>query len=416
MRKYLILIIFFICTTAINAQFARSMSGNIASLQMVLNNDWSKPAILTLGSDDELCLSFDELSHKYKRFTYRIIHCNSDWSTSELHQVDYIEGFNDRPIENWENSVNTTQLYTNYSFSIPNEDVRLKASGNYKIEIYDDEDDEEPVAVFAFAVLEPKLHVSAKISGNTDIDTNETHQQLSFDVGIAGYNILTPAVDIKPVVYQNRRPDNCVSGITPTYITGTSLQYIYNEKLIFKAGNEYRRFELTDPYAPGQNVDRVEYAEPYYHAELYDDKVKYTYTNTRDENGRYFVNTLQGFGDPMAADYAAVHFTLNAPYDGTGDYYLCGDFNGNFFGAANRMHYDEKSGAYRSVQLLKMGLYNYHYLWVPRGSHVGTTARAEGDFYNTENEYLILIYHRDFGGRHDKLVGMLQIKYDLERN
>ena len=303
-----------------------------------------------------------------------------------------------------------------YEFTLPNEDVRLKISGNYKVEIFDDGNNETPVAVFAFAVLDPKLRVAAKISGNTDIDTNASHQQLSFDVHYAGYNIMSPATDIKPVIYQNRRPDNFVSGIKPTYTTSTSLQYVYNERLIFRAGNEYRRFELTDPYAPGQNVDRVQYAEPYFHAELYTDKVRPTYTNTRDENGRYFINTLQGYGSAIVADYAAVHFTLKAPYDGCGDYYLCGDFNGNFFGANNRLQWDDESQCYRTVQLLKLGLYNYHYLWVPRGEQVGVTTPSEGDFYNTENEYLIMIYHREFGGRYDRLVGMLQVNYNLEKN
>ena len=398
------------------AQFAKALSRNIASLQMVLNNNWSKPPVITLGSDDELCFSFDELSHTYHRFYYRITHCNSDWTSSDLHMIDYLDGFNDRPIDDWENSVNTTQLYTHYEFAIPNDDVRLKISGNYKVEIFDDENDDNPIAIFAFAVLEPKLSITAKVSGNTDIDTNVSHQQLSFDVHYAGYNVISPATDIKPVIYQNRRPDNYVSGIKPTYITGTSVQYVYNEQLIFKAGNEYRRFELTDPYAPGQNVDRVQFAEPYFHAELYVDKIHPTYVNTRDENGRYFINTLQGYGTSIEADYVAVHFTLDAPYHGDGDYYLCGDFNGNFFGTNNRLEYDKVNSCYRTVQLLKLGLYNYCYLWLPRGESVGMTEPAEGDFYNTENEYLIMIYHRDFGGRYDKLVALLQLHYDLEKN
>lgn len=416
MRKYCFVICLLFSALTVSAQFARSLSSNISSLQMLLNDDWVKPPVITLGSDDELLFSFDELSHTYKRFTYHITHCNADWTPSDMHVIDYIDGFNDRTIDEWENSVTTTQLYTHYEFTLPNDDVRLKISGNYKVEIFDDENNETPVAVFAFAVLDPKLRVSAKISGNTDIDTNASHQQLSFDVHYAGYNVMSPATDIKPIIYQNRRPDNSVSGIKPTYTTSTSLQYVYNENLIFRAGNEYRRFELTDPYAPGQNVDRVQYSEPYFHAELYTDKVRPTYTNTRDENGRYFINTLQGYGSAIEADYAAVHFTLKAPYDGSGDYYLCGDFNGNFFGANNRLQWDDESQCYRTVQLLKLGLYNYHYLWVPRGEQVGVTTPSEGDFYNTENEYLIMIYHREFGGRYDRLVGMLKVNYDLENN
>ena len=417
MKKLLLTTILILSSTLLPAQFMRSYNRNIVSLQMVVNDEPFKPAVITLGSDDEINFSFDELSHTYHRYTYRITHCNADWTQSELDAIDYLDGFNDRPIEDWENSVNTTRLYTNYQFRLPNDDARLKVSGNYKVEVFDDESDsEQPVAMFAFAVLERKVNVAARISGNTDIDTNRSHQQLSFDVHYGNYNIMMPATDIRPVVYQNRRPDNCVSGLKPTYMTGNSLQYVHNEKLIFRGGNEYRRFELTDPYAPGQNVDKVEYSEPCFHAELYADKLRPTHTATRDENGRYFINTLQGYGSSIEADYAAVHFTLDAPYSDDGDYYLCGDFNGNFFTPANRLEYDTSARCYRTVQMLKLGLYNYHYLWVPRGSDRGLTARSEGDFYDTENEYLIMIYHRDFGGRYDKLVGMLQLNYELEKN
>ena len=138
MRKYCLIIILLHSVLIVSAQFARSFTRNISSLQMVLNNDWTKPAVITLGSDDELLFSFDELSHTYKRFTYHITHCNSDWNPSDLHAIDYIDGFNDRPIDDWENSVNTTQLYTHYEFSLPNDDVRLKVSGNYKVEIFYD--------------------------------------------------------------------------------------------------------------------------------------------------------------------------------------------------------------------------------------------------------------------------------------
>ena len=105
---------------------------------MVVNDEPFKSAVITLGSDDEINFSFDELSHTYHRYTYRITHCNADWTQSELDAIDYLDGFNDRPIEDWENSVNTTRLYTNYQFRLPNDDARLKVSGNYKVEVFDD--------------------------------------------------------------------------------------------------------------------------------------------------------------------------------------------------------------------------------------------------------------------------------------
>lgn len=404
MKRYLLCIALFLVAVGVSAQFARSLSPSVRSLSVVLNGDSDLPPVLRLNSDDELQFAFDEMSHNYNRYTCRIQHCDAGWQPSELFEIDYLDGFNDMPVEEWENSVNTTFLYTTYSFTLPNENVNLKLAGNYKVTVVDD--DETPVAEYLFAVLDERVALSATVSGDTDIDHNKTHQQLSFAVHHPSYNISNPANEIKTVVYQNRRTDNCVAGILPTHITGNSLQYVYNGKLIFDAGNEYRRFEITDTSAPGMGVERVSYSAPYYHAELYTDAPRKTHLTTLDENGRYYINTLDGYGSSVEADYLFVHFSLAAPQRAGGDYYLLGDFCGNTFDDSNRLFYDAASGTYRATKLLKMGLYNYAYVWLPTGSSVAQTAAAEGDFYNTSNEYLIFIYHKEFGSRYDKLIGV----------
>lgn len=393
------------------AQFSESYSSQVRSLQMVLNDKADNAPVIILGSDDEICFSFDELSHTYHRYTYRIVHCNADWSPSELFTIDYIDGFNDRLIEYWQNSESTLQLYTHYEFYLPNEDVAFKVSGNYKVEVYDDAYESTPVAVFGFIVAEQRVRIDAWVSGNTDVDLNNTHQQVSFRIEHSGYDIQSPATDLKVSVMQNGRLDNMVSEIKPTYIMAGELQYVHNERLIFDAGNEFRRFELTDPHSPGIGVERVEYYEPLYHADLYADRPQRSHYNMRDENGRFFVNTLEGYGRSIEADYALVHFTLDAPYRGGGHYYLAGDAWGNRFSDKNIMLYDNALGAYTSTQLLKFGLYNYRYLWLPDDSLRAETAVAEGDWFNTENEYIILVYHRSFGQRYDRVVGIGRVRY-----
>ena len=217
------IILFF--AVAANAQFSRSsLASGINTTQMVLNDEWGVPPVMQLGSDDVLRFSFDKMDHVYHRYTCRIVHCNSDWAQSDLLEMDYLDGFNDFVINEWENSVNTTALYTHYQFTIPNDEVSIKASGNYRVEVFDDElEDETPVAVFEFSVVEPLLSFDVKVSGDTDISFNEGHQQLSMTVGYPSF-VTSPASELKPVVYQNRRRDNCVMGITPTYITGDKVE------------------------------------------------------------------------------------------------------------------------------------------------------------------------------------------------
>ena len=296
MFKYIITILSLFVTLAANAQFARSFVPDVRTPQIMLNEEWGEPPVMRLGGDDVLQFSFDEMSHVYHRYVYRIVHCNADWSQSDILEIDYLEGFNDVVIEDWENSVNTNQLYTHYQFSLPNENVALKASGNYRVEVYDDEEDfETPVASFDFSVVEQQVSFEASVSGDTDRTFNEGEQQVSFAVRYPSF-VASPASELKAVVYQNGRRDNAVSGIVPTYITGDRVEYVHNEKLIFDAGNEYRRFEITDPNAPGEGVEDVVYDGSLYNAVLYMDKPRVSRSNYRDENGRFIVNTLEGLG------------------------------------------------------------------------------------------------------------------------
>lgn len=414
MRRTFVYMLFLLLPLAAGAQFMRSFSPDIRSLQMVLNDEWTLPPVMHLGSDDVLQFTFDEMSHRYRRFVYRITHCNAQWKPSELFDIDFIDGFNNMPVEEWENSKNTTVLYTNYTFTIPNEDVVLKLSGNYIVEVFDDEEDSDvPLAQYRFSVVEQRVAFEASLSGNTEIDHNKAHQQVSFTVHHPHYKIDNPASEAIAVVYQNRRMDSAVTDIVPTYINPSqnSLQYIYNEKLVFAGGNEYRRFELTDPDIPGMNVEYVSYEDPCYHASLYVDDVSRFHSNGRDENGRFFVNTLEGYGTAIEADYVFVHFTLDAPHRQGGSYYLFGDFCYNAIDDDNIMEYDAENGLYRASKLLKLGLYNYSYVWVPAGAERASTTYTEGNFFNTDNEYMIMLYHREFASRYDRLIGVAHLNY-----
>lgn len=417
MARFVYIMLLALLPFAGSAQFAYTNTPRVRSPRMELNGEWNALPVMLLGGDDVMHFSFDEMSHTYHRFTYRISHCNSDWTQSDMHEIDYLEGFNDVPVEEWENSVNTTRLYTHYSFSLPNDNVRLLLSGNYKVELFDDEEDSEtPVAVFGFSVVEPKVQIAASVSGDTDVSLNDNQQQLSFVVDYSSFNIASPSSDIKPVVYQNRRLDNVVLGVKPTYISGNRLEYVHNDRLIFNAGNEYRRFELTDPDYPGVNVEEVVLYGDEYHALLYMDKRRSTHSRYIDENGRYYVNTLEGNGSPIEADYVYVHFALEAPYRSGGDYYLLGDMCGNMLSPDSKLDYDSEAGYYHTTQLLKLGLYNYMYVWLPDGARLAQASLAEGDLYDTENEYLIYVYCRGFGERYDRLIGVCRINYELERN
>ncbi len=384
---------------------------HIKTLQVIANNDWTLPPIINLNTTEQIEISFDELTHEYHRYTYKITHHNADWTPSDLFESDYLSGFNDNVIEDFQNSLNTTMAYTHYSFSLPNEEVQLLISGNYMVSIYSEENEETPVAQACFSVITPGVGITATVSTNTDIDTNNSHQQVSFTVNYNGVSVNSPQTEFKTRVYQNLRTDNVVTDLQPSYLQPGQMEFTHNQKLIFPAGNEYRRFEIVNMHYGQQDVEQIQYFDPYFHATLYPDQPRTNYSYDEDQDGRYVIRYDMAQDNETEADYLFVHFTLeyDSPLPG-GNFYLNGAFTYGGFTPNFAMSYNAQDHAYESVQLLKQGAYNWLYLFVPDGSTKGQTTQAAGNFYETENEYLILVYHRPFGGQYDKLIGMQRVK------
>lgn len=73
------------------AQYNDIKSENIASLQVVAGKDWLSMPIATLNGEP-INISFDDLTHEYHRYVYRLQHCEADWSVSEgIFDSDYCE-------------------------------------------------------------------------------------------------------------------------------------------------------------------------------------------------------------------------------------------------------------------------------------------------------------------------------------
>ena len=391
----------------LHAQWFNSSSDMINTLRVISNGDWERIPMITLGSDETIVFSFDEMSHEYHRFTYHITHCDAQWKPSDLIESEYMEGFNDQPIEDWENSLNTTFDYTHYTLTLPNSEVSPKLSGNYRLSI---QEDGKEVAWFRFLIVENMHNLAATVDGNTDIDTRKSHQQLDMTVSLNGLNVTNPDREIYTVVMQNRRFDNAVINPKPTYNSGNRFTYEHCRELIFPAGNEFRRFEIINLYDYFRNVDRVSYHNPYYHATLIQDTRHHAYTFDYDHNGRYLIRYNQASDSDTEADYLFVHFNLASDPMTGGKMYVSGHFNGGNLTSKYEMEYNGQEKAYQANVLLKMGAYDYQYLWVPDGETVGQTKPTEGDWYETKNEYLILLYYRQRGSRYDRLISTLSIE------
>lgn len=386
---------------------------DIRSLRLIVDEDPLQPPVILLNGRQQLELSFDYMSHEPQRLVYHIFHCDYRWrhdGGESLFESDYLTGNNGQPIEQYETSFNTTQNYTHYSLVLPGEDVRWLLSGNYCIEVFREDDYEgenstAPLLRAEFCVVEPGMHVSARVSANTDIDFNRAHQQVSYDVGFGSLRVVNPERELHTVVMQNRRSDNAVVDLQPNLRNAAGIGYSHRRELIFPATNEFHKFETIDMHRPTLNVDHLRWHAPYYHATLYPTRRERNYTYDEDADGGSLLRNAEYGDQHITSEYLWVHFTFRSgkPLPGQPPY-VCGQWTNGAFDPACRMEYAPQAGEYRAAVLLKQGYYDYQ-LRQPDADGKGSTLLTDGDFYETENEYTIYVYYRAQGERYDRLVG-----------
>lgn len=404
MRSTLPLLLLFLLSLTATAQIETT---HFHTAQLRLNEAWEQPPIVRLNSSDQLTLTFDELTHEVGWYTYALFHCNADGFDSQLSENEYLHGFNYQPVEEYQTSFNTLQPYTNYRLQLPNDQMQWRLSGNYRLEVYRDNDRSTPLLKAHFSVTEQLLPVRCEVKTITDIDYRSHHQQIALTLNSRNYEIRNPGAELKIRVRQNYRSDNEVWINTPLFHNANEIVYANNRALIFSAGNEFRRFEMTTHKYSGLGVEQVSYHAPYYHTtlELNRSRNQSTYRYDQDQDGRFIVRSIEADDSHTEADYHVTHFSLTSnQLLPAGTIYLFGELTGYQLDDRFRMEYSPERNRYESSILLKQGLYNYHYLFRPNGAKKGETRPFEGDFHETQNCYLIQIYHRPMGSRYDRLV------------
>lgn len=386
------------------AQEQRVFDKTVRTLQVCADGNPTLPPWLSQGKHQHVEVSWDQMSHDYQRYIYYVYHCDADWQVSEgIFESDWLAGTNGQPVEDYEKSFNTTQIYTHYRLTLPNKDVGMLLSGNYCVRVYrdgDGPDESAPVLEARFCVYENSVSISQQVSGNTDIDFNDRHQQVTLRVGYGSLRVVNPAQEFRVLVLQNRRWDTKAVGLVPNERNAAGMGFTHNRQLVFPGGNEFHRFEIRDVRRAAAGVDRMEWYEPYYHATLLEDRPARNYSYVEDQDGVRVVLSPEEGSENTTAEYVVVHFLLTTPRLPGGDVYVCGQWTGETYAPDCRMEYDEQVGQYHAAILLKQGYYSYQYRQAD-----GSTARTEGDFHETENEYTTLVYYREQGARYDRLVG-----------
>lgn len=359
--------------------------------------------IVQLG--EAIYLEFDDLSASEQDYYYKIVHCNYDWQPSDLLKSQYLSGVDNQRIIDYGNSYTTLQPYSNYRLRIPNNQVGLRVSGNYVLEIYNSIGDLQ----FSrrFVVYQDQVQVPAVVRRSRDFQFLNEKQSVQFSVIPTGIQLINPKKEVKVVLLQNYHWPTARYDVPPQFTIGQELVYKYDAETAFFGGNEYLNFDSSDLRAPTAAISHIS-LEDLYHHYLFPDQHRagQAYTYFPDINGDFRIRTLQGSDPSREAEYTRVHFAI--PYSNTmglDQVYVYGKFNNYALEDYNRMTFNPDTGDMEATLLLKQGFYNYKYV-IEREDGSVELNTVDGNFHFTENHYTLLVYYRNFGDLYDSLIGI----------
>ena len=406
LRAFIFNVLGLISLVSIKAQQGQEYlpPNNIKSVKFFGADSKENFPVIAIGQ--KITLIFDDLNGNEADYYFKVKHFNHDWNSSKLFQNEYLEGFDNLRIDNYNTSFNTLQTFTHYRLELPNENIQFKVSGNYLLEIYDSFD--ELVFSRRFCIYEEKSTIRSGVYRPQNMDRFNTHQSLHFSVTPSEGTFRNPDQTVFVHLLQNRQWDSDLLVLKPQYFSGSTLEYRYEIPTQFEGGNEYYFFDtkdlrITGPNISFTNLDKL--YETYLNVNI--PRIYQNYTYAPDINGGYEIRNIMRPGDPnIEADYSYVHFSLASDYDSNNEVYVYGSFNNYSFSDTNRMYYNPSLEIYEGVLLLKQGFYNYKYVLknkdqINKNFFSGSNALAE-------NDYLILVYYRSIGQQYDELIGVGQ--------
>lgn len=375
----------------------------IKTITFKSNTTQGQLPVLKLG--EPLFLEFDALNANEEDFYYVIEHFNFDWTPSVLAKAEYLRGLDNQRILTYENSFNTYQVYSHYTLQIPNIQTRaILKSGNYMISIYDDYD--ELMFSRKFMVYEDLVNVGVRVKRSRDVKVIAEKQSVDLVVATNSINFNNPLETIKTLIIQNNNLNTSISDLKPQYTLGNKLIYRYDTESAFWGGNEYFWFENKDVRTSNVGVQFIDLKD-IYQSYLFTNvsRAGNPYTYNPDLNGNFQVTAADRLNTDVEADYTMVHFSLLQEELKDKDIHVYGNFNAFAIEPLTKMTFDPESGRYKASFRLKQGFYNYKYVAVDQETGELDEGAVSGDYWQTENNYKVLVYYRDLGARFDRLIG-----------
>ncbi|MBX2896191.1 MAG: DUF5103 domain-containing protein [Cyclobacteriaceae bacterium] len=367
--------------------------------------DKLKPAVAPINNQN-LVLEFDDLIAQRSNYYVRIVHCNYDWTKSNLQDLEFLNDYNEYAITDYDVSTNTSVPYIHYYFDVP----AVKIPGNYLLVAYRENNQNDLLLSKRFMIYTNEIALSLD-NQNQGLGTlRVSNQQLNFKLNYAKVDVVNPMESIKIWVRQNQRWDNARGEIKPSFIREDrrELEYrFFDQTNQFMAGNEFRFVDFRSLNFPGQNTGRLDRSQRPFHLSVLTDKTRegQAYAQYRDMNGNFVIDNRDNRDPQLSGEYVFVTFTLASP-PLPGNVHIMGALTNWDRTAASRMDYNRTTNAYEKTLFLKQGWYDYQY-WLEGANQ--NSFKIEGSHFETENLYEVFIYYRPFRPQADLLVGYYQL-------
>ena len=380
----------------------------IATVILQKNIDIYDPVpIINLGSTESLKLSFDMLDPQNEFLNYSLIHCDRNWMPSDLQPMDYVNGNTMGEITDFKFSTNTYQTYTHYSLNFPTDEMAITKSGNYILKVFRNFDEEDILLTRRFMVVDIQTKISTSIRSATVPEYRFSHQEVDFSVKYLGFDIPNPFLDVHVTILQNNSWNNAIENLKPQFVNNNELSFNYENENLLPGTNEFRFFDIRSLRFFSNNVIK-KYIDSVQNVVLRPEESKayLNYVRWIDYNGKRDIFNSDGMNLVEDGDYALVHFNFKSNnLQDMGDVFVYGELTDWQLKDKFKMTYSSELNMYTCPVLLKHSYYNYHFILRDKQGNIDYTF-TEGNHQETENDYTILVYHKNVFYGYDEIIGL----------
>jgi hypothetical protein len=392
-------------------------SPRIKTVQLYPTGNQLALPVIGLNSGNRLELHFDDLDGNVKNYSYTFQLCNADWTPVMLSSFDFIKGFSQQRINTYRISSIAFTRYTHYQAVVPDNNCAPSRSGNYILKVFMNGDTSKVIFTKRMMVVDNQCNIGVRIQQPFSPDIFRSWQKFPLQIALSErIQVNNHLQQIKVVILQNNNWQTALTNVKPTFFTGRKLDYNTETEIVMPAGKEMRWLDLRSFRLQSDRVERANYSsrstEVFVKPDVSRSGQRFVYY--RDINGMYSIESSENINPFWQSDYASVYFTYvppdQAPYANR-DIFLFGGLTNYNLDDSAKMTFNNEKRVYEKTLFLKQGYYNYSYVTIDQNDkkRMPSFEFTEGNYWETENMYTVLVYFRALAGRADELIGITSI-------